>query len=372
MAQELIMKITSFRKIFLSLSAVVFVSSAVFSQEAEESKNQKKNADIWKFYEQTAAAYYFKSDYVSGGDHFAPITGLFNSFEFKTTFNAECKIPAPLGKHFLLKDSNVRIKTAFELCPVTVRPLVSVSFTPLPFFVFSTGASIGTGWSALGFKGLSIFDEDTFYSNKIRNLVSDLFSNPIAFLPRYKKEYKDFIEYENLTPFGNYYYDFWFSGLFQFDTGAIFPGDWTHAVMQASYTVSYVGVTGVDDGKIWLWQLVGNNCNGWRYTANFVLGYQMPLPLSMIAVNTDVYALFNSDDYGIYSSSYNGDFTNVTISPMLKFDFSKKDSLFVLFEFKKRRSFEEEHSESKEEIFLTYSGAEWFFNRIAFSWTHIF
>ena len=347
MAQELIMKITSFRKIVLSLSAVVFVSSAAFSQEAEEAKSQKKNTFIWKFYEQTAAAYYFKSDYVSGGDHFAPITGLFNSFEFKTTFNAECKIPAPLGKHFLLKDSNVRIKTAFELCPVTVRPLVSVSFTPLPFFVFSTGASIGTGWSALGFKGLCKLDENG-------------------------KIIKKSIEYENLTPFGNYYYDFWFSGLFQFDTGAIFPGDWTHAVMQASYTVSYVGVIGVDDGKIWLWQLVGNNCNGWRYTANFVLGYQMPLPLSMIAVNTDVYALFNSDDYGIYSSSYNGDFTNVTISPMLKFDFSKKDSLFVLFEFKKRRSFEEEHSDSKEEIFLTYSGAEWFFNRIAFSWTHVF
>ena len=347
MAQELIMKITSFRKIVLSLSAVVFVSSAAFSQEAEKGKNQKKNTFIWKFYEQTAGAYYFKSDYVSGGDHFAPITGLFNSFEFKTTFNAECKIPAPLGKHFLLKDSNVRIKTAFELCPVTVRPLVSVSLTPLPFLVFSTGASIGTGWSAFGFKGLCKLDENGKISKKS-------------------------IKYENLTPFGNYYYDFWFSGLFQFDTGAIFPGDWTHAVMQASYTVSYVGVTGVDDGKIWLWQLVGNNCNGWRYTANFVLGYQMPLPLSMIAVNTDVYALFNSDDYGIYSSSYNGDFTNVTISPMLKFDFSKKDSLFVLFEFKKRRSFEEEHSESKEEIFLTYSGAEWFFNRIAFSWTHVF
>ena len=347
MAQELIMKITSFRKIVLSLSAVVFVSSAAFSQEAEEAKSQKKNTFIWKFYEQTAGAYYFKSDYVSGGDHFAPITGLFNSFELKTTFNAECKIPAPLGKHFLLKDSNVRIKTAFELCPVTVRPLVSVSFTPLPFLVFSTGASIGTGWSAFGFKGLCKLDENGKISKKS-------------------------IEYENLTPFGNYYYDFWFSGLFQFDTGAIFPGDWTHAVMQASYTVSYVGVTGVDDGDIWLWQLVGNNCNGWRYTANFVLGYQMPLPLSMIAVNTDVYALFNSDDYGIYSSSYNGDFTNVTISPMLKFDFSKKDSLFVLFEFKKRRSFEEEHSDSKEEIFLTYSGAEWFFNRIAFSWTHVF
>lgn len=347
MAQELIMKITSFRKIVLSLSAVVFVSSAAFSQEAEKGKNQKKNTFIWKFYEQTAGAYYFKSDYVSGGDHFAPITGLFNSFELKTTFNAECKIPAPLGKHFLLKDSNVRIKTAFELCPVTVRPLVSVSFTPLPFLVFSTGASIGTGWSAFGFKGLCKLDENGKISKKS-------------------------IEYENLTPFGNYYYDFWFSGLFQFDTGAIFQGNWTHAVMQASYTVSYVGVTGVDDGKIWLWQLVGNNCNGWRYTANFVLGYQMPLPLSMIAVNTDVYALFNSDDYGIYSSSYNGDFTNVTISPMLKFDFSKKDSLFVLFEFKKRRSFEEEHSDSKEEIFLTYSGAEWFFNRIAFSWTHVF
>ena len=347
MAQELIMKITSFRKIVLSLSAVVFVSSAAFSQEAEKGKNQKKNTFIWKFYEQTAGAYYFKSDYVSGGDHFAPITGLFNSFELKTTFNAECSIPAPLGKHFLLKDSNVRIKTAFELCPVTVRPLVSVSFTPLPFLVFSTGASIGTGWSAFGFKGLCKLDENGKISKKS-------------------------IKYENLTPFGNYYYDFWFSGLFQFDTGAIFPGDWTHAVMQASYTVSYVGVTGVDDGKIWLWQLVGNNCNGWRYTANFVLGYQMPLPLSMIAVNTDVYALFNSDDYGIYSSSYNGDFTNVTISPMLKFDFSKKDSLFVLFEFKKRRSFEEEHSESKEEIFLTYSGAECFFNRIAFSWTHVF
>ena len=225
------MKITSFRKIFLSLSAVVFVSSAVFSQEAEEGKNQKKNADIWKFYEQTAAAYYFKSDYVSGGDHFAPITGLFNSFELKTTFNAECKIPAPLGKHFLLKDSNIRIKTAFELCPVTVRPLVSVSFTPLPFFVFSTGASIGTGWSALGFKGLCKLDE-----------------NGISYGENGKIS-KNSIEYENLTPFGNYYYDFWFSGLFQFDTGAIFQGNWTHAVMQASYTVSYVGVTGVDDGK---------------------------------------------------------------------------------------------------------------------------
>ena len=59
MAQELIMKITSFRKIVLSLSAVVFVSSAAFSQEAEKGKNQKKNTFIWKFYEQTAGAYYF-------------------------------------------------------------------------------------------------------------------------------------------------------------------------------------------------------------------------------------------------------------------------------------------------------------------------
>ncbi|MCR5288463.1 MAG: hypothetical protein K6E51_00565 [Treponema sp.] len=49
-----------------------------------------------------------------------------------------------------------------------------------------------------------------------------------------------------------------------------------------------------------------------------------------------------------------------------------KDSLTTLIDFSSRRSFEVDHDKTEEEPYLKCTGREWYFKRIAVSWTHIF
>lgn len=319
------------RKYLLAAAAFVF-GTAAFSNG-------------WSLYEVTDFAYYPKSDFVKGSTHYAPFTGLYDGVELRTTFHGDYKIDTPLGDHWLVKGANVVLGTGFELSPITIRPMASFAFSPVPFLEFSAGGSIGTGWSLIGLTGLGVLDDEKTV---------------------------DEAEYDDLTPFAHWYYDFWGKGTFMFDTGAIWQGDWTHVVMSASYQAIYKGVTGVDDKEIWAWQCGLNNVNGWQYSSTFILAYQMPLVLYRAGLMCELFGQIQDKDYGPISSRFNGDYMNVRISPFMQFNFGEKDTLFVLFSFKTRRSFEEDHDKAVEESYLTYAGDEWHFNRIALSWTHKF
>lgn len=297
----------------------------------------------------TDFAYYPKSNYISGESHFAPITGAYSGLEGRITGSANYKIATPLGENWLLKDANIVASAKLEISPVSVKPAVTLSFTPLPFLVFTTGAEIGTGWNLAGLRGMAYLTKD-----------------------------KDgALCYQDYKPFATYFTKWYAQGTFQFDTGALISGDWSHVQFMYTYQVYYSGLTSAKAGDVWMWQCSGNKANGWNNYQNIVLAYQMPIVLSRVGILTEIEGHYSSSDYDTGSSThpyynYNGSFNKIDISPLMQFKFGEKDSLAVLLGFSSRRSFAEAHTEAINEPYLTYSGREWFFNRLALSWSHSF
>ena len=290
---------------------------------------------------QTDFAYYPKSDCITGESHFAPITSPYKSLEFRTVLNASYKLQTPLGGHWLLKDANLIFTGGLELSPVSVRPMVSIGFTPLPFLVLKTGASLGWGWNYLGIEGLCHLNKDT-------------------------------MEYEHLSTFSHPYYDVWASATLQFDTGAVISGDWSHLVMLATFSSAYSGIAGLDDDGIFEWQCSKNKACGLSYELQTILAYQMPLALRLAGVMYKMNGYYNGDVYGEYDKSFNGTFPEISISPVLQFSLGKSDSLFCLFDFSSRRSFDKEFESEGQSLLLNNTGREWYFKRIALSWSHRF
>lgn len=301
-------------------------------------------AGDFKYSMSVVAADYLDSDYKPGKvdeNHFTGVTGPFSGAKAAVDLVATYTLPTPLGSHWLLSDANVEFRGDVEISPLSLRPMLDVTFTPLPFLVFSAGGSIGTGWNPLGFDGMSVY-------NKVKH------------------------EYEALTPFAHYYYDFWASATFQFDTGAIIKGDWTHVVMLATYKWIYKGITGVDNGDIWQWQVVPGEANGWQYYVTGVLGYKTPTILNMVGVMGEFYGHFDRSDFGTFGKNYDGEFMWIDLSLLMTFGLNKTNSLTALFTFESNRSFATPHKDVAEEPFLIKTGREWSFYRIALNWKHEF
>ncbi len=291
----------------------------------------------------TDFAYYPKSAYIAGETHFAPITGAYSGLEGRVTGKVNYTIPTPLGSSWLLNDASLVLNASFEITPVSLKPGLSAKFTPLPFLVFEGGAQAGTGWNLFGLQGMALYDP-------LNNTYNDL------------------------NAFETWLLKWYAQGTFQFDTGALISGDWTHIQIMYTYQVYYEGLSNVQDGLVWMWQCTDNRANGLKNYQSLILAYQMPLVISRAGL------LFEYDGYykdsafdAIYvNPNYKGSFKTINISPLAQFTLSKHDTLSLLFGFSSRRSFTTNHTESKVEPLLTYAGREWFFNRIALSWSHNF
>ena len=130
------------RLILMALvSALMILGTPLFAEDDSEDESPfalKLTTDF---------AYYPKSDAIPGGTHFAPITGIYSGVEARTTLKASYKLGTPLGENWLVKDANVAFSGGLELSPVSIRPKLSIDFTPVPFLIFSAGTSIGWGWN---------------------------------------------------------------------------------------------------------------------------------------------------------------------------------------------------------------------------------
>lgn len=313
------------------ISAVlsVFLAAALFAEEKSSPLSFDINADF---------AFHPHANFISGGDHYAPLTEFYEGLEARIIGNMNYVIPTPLGENWLVKDANVKLQANCELSPVTIKPGIHAEFTPVPFLVFSAGAQIGTGWDLFGIIGAGKYDGVDKYS-----------------------AYK---------PFEACFLKWYAQGTFQFDAEALWPGEWHHIQLMYSYQVYYEGLANVQSGEVWMWQATANKVNGVCNYQNLILAYQMPLVLSRVGLMFELNGHYNASDYK--NEKYKGDFMEFSINPLCQFTFTEKDFLTVMATFKTRRSFEESHSKDTVEPNLTYSGVEWYFNRVVLSYQHKF
>lgn len=269
---------------------------------------------------------------------FAPITGFYSSLEARIIGKYNYVIPTPFGDNPLVSGNNLNFGVAVELSPVTVAPQFSLSFTPVAFLNFTASGRFGTGWDFIGNVGIGKFDEIN------RCFIS-------------------------LSPCGAMFYEFKFSSLFQFDLAAVLPGEWNHVVTLATYDIIYNGVTGSEFGNPFYWQAGGEHFNGWKYYSNIILGYQMPLILQTVGVQFEFSGYYNSLVVNPVFEKWNANFTKVSINPVAILQFNEKNALTIQISFSSRRGFSTEKGNEKTNFYLDYTGREWYFNRIALSYT---
>jgi hypothetical protein len=320
----------------LSLFIALLLSGSIFAQDTKKSPLELSAT--------TDFAWYPASEYHSGSTHYAPVTGLYDGIQVRTTLNASYRIPVSVSflpqTNMLFAENNITFTGGLELSPVSLMPELSVSFTPVAFLVFSAGTMAGTGWDVLGIQGIAGY-----------NTASH--------------------EYDNLTPFKSWYLCGWANGTFMFDTAALWPGNWHHIVMVASYDVEYKTLTGTGS-TVWDWQTTKSCADGWQYDQYYLLGYQMPGVISLAGVSVELYGHYNAGDYGELADTFCGNFMSVEICPLMQLTLSKNDTVFAMLNFKARRSFKENHTSEDEEPLLTYDGSEWYLQRIALRWKHTF
>ena len=346
------MKLT---KLCAIATALALVSIPLFA--AEEKSPLKFSINVQAAYYPDNAHLTTLEDGVEA-DHYSPIIGAYSGLEGRITPKVEYTLKTPLGDNWLVSGANVNFSAWMGITPVSICPGASVSFTPLPFLVFSAGGETGTGWNV----------GDLFKGGM------GLWANDTPLTPTDNNRYVT-------SPFTNWYYKTWFQGTFQFDTGAIIKGDWTHVLMLFTYQAYYKGYSGAQNGELWTWNCSGNQANGWYEYMNAILAYQLPTP-----VLKRVGLMFESE--GAYSASvyeretYMGNFKEISLEPLFQFDFDKHNSLVVLFHFKSRRAYDtvavyedaDRNLGTPEAAMFgsTVVGREWFFNRVALSYTYTF
>ena len=335
------------KKLFWAAACLALALVPIFAQgqdEAKESGGQKQSPHSFSLLAE--AAYYPESAAVAAnGERFAPITGFYSGGQLGLTGLYEYMISIP-GKTSLTKGNNAVLGAQCQISPGTIKPNLFLRYSPIAFLVFGAGAKCGTGWEFMGSQCLATF-----------NSASGKF--------------------DNITPFKNWFYEFDVSATFQFDAAALWPGDWHHIVFMASYDFRLSGMTGQADGHPWVWEADFPKVNGANYYANVILGWQLPFKrVSLVGVQAEFEGFYERGQIAEPYRAFDIDFCRVNVSPLVVFSLTKKDTLFALLYFERRRGFDRAkgyvNGREQSELEMNCSGGEWHFRRLALRYVHKF
>lgn len=301
------------------------------------------NAENWNFNILTEFAYNPKAETIAGNTdsvHYAPLTGVYSGWGARVVGTAQYTMPVPFSDHFLFSGNTLKFNSSLELSPVTVKPSFGITFAPIAFLEFNTGLSVASGWPLMGVSGLASWDSSS-------------------------KQFNDFT-------FNAAYIEAWFQAVFMFDLAALFPGDWNHVVTLNTFKASYNHIThGGENGNPWMYQGGGEKYNGWSYYASFILGYQMPLVLQTIGIQTELEGYFGNPANDSFSAM-NPEFMAISVGPVAIFEFNENHSLSIQLRFSSRRAFAENITSKDDYFNATYTGREFFFDRLGFQYTYYF
>jgi len=201
------------------------------------------------------------------------------------------KIPVLNFDNPLTRGNNITFKLGAELTPITLEGKFDIVWTPIAFLELYGGGGIGSGWSIKKLHGLSL---NTF------NVFGKTIKQPVNFTKAF--------------------YTAHVGGALQFDLGAIIPTDWTHIVFRIDQYFRYRALTGTNPYSSWTFQNdAGRNRNGLTYYGTYLLGYQMPLPLNLIALNVETAKKFFKVPANSRKSDWGEDRYNVAFGPIMSF-----------------------------------------------------
>jgi len=217
--------------------------------------------------------------------------------EAKLLLSQSFGLPFLQGSGPLTRDNNIAAVLTAEISPLTVNGSAEINWTPAAFFVLSAGGKAGSGWNNSLGNGIGI--NMPLYSG--------------GEFPR-RAEIRG-------ESFDGLIYHFWGAGTLQFDFAAIKPGDWNHLLFRTRQEFRYSAYTGACDDYSWVFENDdGENQNGFRYYANYLLAYGMPQSplLNMVGIMAELEkTLYNDprDDfwggnlgYWIFSTVFNFSF----------------------------------------------------------------
>jgi hypothetical protein len=216
------------------------------------------------------------------------------------------------GEGPLTEANGIGLALGAEVSPISLNGIVEAVWTPIAFFQFAAGGSIGSGWN------INLFGSD-IYGIGLSHADAE----------------------GNAEHSGGA-----FDGLFlkaqtgvvlQADMAALFPGDWHHVVMRTSHEINYKRYTGASSGESWYFENDGGeNCNGFNYYGNLLIGYQMPIFLNMVALlaEADLY-LYNTPN----RSRWGDDRIRWTFSGVLNFTVTKQLGAALVTQFVTARNF---------------------------------
>ncbi|MFN4217477.1 MAG: hypothetical protein ACK4HQ_08780 [Brevinematales bacterium] len=232
------------------------------------------------------------------------------ALETKIVISHEEKFPFFQGEGLLTRDNSFLWKVFGEISPVSFNVGGEFSFSPLAVLVLSGGTKMGTGWTLLSFTGLAL------------NPTSN--TNPT----------------QTPTPLGGVVIEMWGKGAFQFDTGALIPGEWSHILLYTEHVLDYRMLTSADDATPWLYEAdSGQNYNGWRYLTTSVIVYQMPLVLRNVGgLLSTTTRISHREDSLLATSGWGSDYTEWVFGPLAYFE-EKHHSLTVLLQWYTERQY---------------------------------
>lgn len=204
------------------------------------------------------------------------------------------KIPVMNFNNPLTRGNNLAFKIGAEMTPISLEGKFDIIWTPIAFLELYTGITAGSGWSIKKLHGLAMNVNRAGQTVKV----------PVNF--------KRAVFSAN------------FGGAFQFDLGAVIPHPWTHIVFRIDQYALYRGMTGVDRYHSWVYKNDGGmNRNGFTYCGTYVLGYQMPIPMNLIAMRVETEKTFYAVPAGLDKSSWGEDRYRVVFGPVLSFKAAK-------------------------------------------------
>lgn len=234
--------------------------------------------------------------------------------------------------------NGLKFRGSIKVTPITLEADFKTTFTPIAFLQFFGGAGIGSGWSFSKFHGFAKnVDDGTGKSRIIPINMKDFFFS---------------------TRFGM---------TLQFDLGAILKNDWTHVLFLSDQGFKYFGAGNMTSRDSWVYaQDYGESRNSWIYASRYILGYQMPIPLSFVGLQVELEKKLYTDPPN--KQQWGDDLMYAYITPIIAFTATRYLNIVVATQFFTRKNYEHSVDTFYENNFVKRSVPQYIeFYRLAIS-----